>query len=86
MINELFGNGIISFLLGVIMGIIDEWNKKVMFFIIMFLTVLLVIGAFIIGPSNIYSVTNPWWMTLYGTFFIFLGMMIGKVVYRSVFE
>ncbi len=69
MINELLGQGIVSLFLGVFMGIIDEWNKKVMFGIVMFILLYVIISAIIIGPGNIYSDVHPWWMFLFTVFF-----------------
>lgn len=86
MINELFGYGIINYFIGVLMGVLDAWNKKLMFFIIIIGTVLLVIGAIIIGPGNIFSDSSPWWLFIYNVFFVVLGIWSGKIIYEGIFE
>lgn len=86
MMNILFGQAIIMFFIGVLMGNIDAWNKKVMHIIIIIGILLVVITSFYIGIDNIYSPENPWWRTIFGAVFVFIGMKVGEILHNEVFK
>jgi len=82
MINELFGQVMYDFFIGVFIGVIDEWNKKITFFIIMSALVLCVIGISIYGVDSIYS-GYPWWRNLFEIFFVVIGIECGNIIYKE---
>ncbi len=83
MINELFGQAIVDLFVGFLMGIINAWNKKVMFILLIIAIIFVIIGSFYVGIDNIYTESWPWWRTLYGIVWVVLGMFAGKAAYEE---
>ena len=58
MINELFGQAIIDFFVGALIGIIEAWNKKVLFGLIVIGLIIVIISYVVSGSA--YSAEYPW--------------------------
>ncbi len=87
MINELFGQAIVHFFIGTLMGTFYAWNKKLMFWLIIVLTIFTVISMFYVVPSNVFTAgENPWWLLLYTIFFVVIGMKVGEIIYEGTFK
>ncbi len=85
MINEVFGEAMVAFIVGVLFGILESWNKKVFFFLWVLGAAVTVIAVLIVGVSDIYT-DYPWWRNLVGIFFTVVGFLGGKIFYRSAFD
>ena len=83
MINELFGYAIVNCFIGVLLGIVYAWKKKVIIILMIVGTVLAIILSFYVGLDNIYSDANPWWRTLFSAAFVFIGIKIGEILYEG---
>ncbi len=77
MINELFGQAIYNFIIGILLGIINKWKPKILFVFLIIAIIFFIILVTITGPENIYSDTYPWWMAIYGLFFMMIGWSVG---------
>ena len=84
--NELFGYAIINCFIGVLIGIVYAWNKKVITIVMIVGIIFVVISSFYVGIDNIYSATNPWWKTLFSAAFVFIGIKIGEIIYKEDFK
>ena len=85
MINELFEEAILSSFMGLIIGVIDAWNKKVMFAIWLIVLIIFIPLNFYSG-TPIYSEAYPWWRTIFGVFFVIMGIISGKIMYKETFK
>ena len=84
MINELFGEAVLNLFIGVLIGIIWEWNEKIFYGLFIIGLILAIVGIIIIG--NPYGVEYPWWRTLFGVFFMVIGIECGKFIGRNKFK
>ncbi len=83
MINELFGQATIDFFMGILIGIIWVWKKKVIFVLLIIGIVLVIISSFYIGIDNLYTESYPWWKMIFGVVFVALGIGMGKILYKD---
>ena len=84
MINELFGEAIVSLFAGVLVGIIEAWNKKIFFMLFVLGLIFVIIGHIVAGSP--YSAEYPWWRTIFGVFFMVIGVFAGERIYKEVFN
>ena len=77
----------LSFIIGIIMGIVDAWKEKVMFFIWLGFIAFLVF-AFIYQPSTTFSeiYIYGWWQLPLQIALMVLGMKVGARMYKITFE
>ena len=84
MINELFGQAILGWFIGTLTGIVLVWNEKVFYTLFIIGLVAVIVGILILG--NPYSAEYPWWRTIFGVVFMFLGIQCGRVIGRAIFK
>ncbi|KKL78905.1 hypothetical protein LCGC14_2020170 [marine sediment metagenome] len=83
MINELFGDAVVGLFAGVLIGIIESWNKKVFFgLLVLGLIFVIIIHIFVGSP---YSAEYQWWRTIFGVVFVVIGAKVGNFIYEETF-
>jgi len=86
MIESLLLTSIRSFVIGLIMGIINGWNKKVMFFIWLMAVVIMAIIIFFVGEAMITNSNWNVWNWIFMLIFVNFGATIGYGSYKITFE
>lgn len=75
------------FFLGMLIGVLEEWNKKVMFFVWLIALIYSIwsIAATSYTPNlqTKYAISNWWWLLFIAL--LFFGEEIGRVMYRKTF-
>ncbi len=83
---SLLGNAIYSLLIGAVLGVIDEWNKKVFFVLWLLAVVFVVISIPFTGGVDMvyegYSLGEFFWRF----FWFVIGMFGGKGMYKEAFN
>ncbi len=86
MIESLFLTSFKSFVLGMLMGVVDAWNKKVTFGIWLLAVVSVLIGLCIEGQGYVDSLHWGVWNWTLMIVFVVFGMNVGKTVYTGMWR
>ncbi len=84
MINELFGQAIVNLFVGVLVGIVEAWNKKVFFVLFVIGLIIVIVSYLVLGSA--YSAEYPWWRTVFGIVFVAIGIFAGERIYKEAFN
>lgn len=80
-------NLILYFFIGIVIGIIDAWNKKVWFFIWGGILIIWILNA-ILYPSSLAKAfeTFIWWQFLINLTLLVIGIYNGRYIYNQTFR
>lgn len=76
---------IFSFCFGCLFGIINAWNKKVMFVLLLILILIIIVGAVTIPSEELETAFSLGSLVVRGIA-TFVGMWVGQVIYEETFE
>jgi len=78
-------SGIVQWLLGVVFGVMDAWNRKLTFVLWLILLISLICIAFFVTGTETFYTEN--WLVAIGRLIIgMFGIWCGNLSYKSVFE
>jgi len=78
-----------SYLMGVIMGIVDEWKRKLFFAIWILIVVIVIVGCYWgiqTGTPVIFTPSSPGWYYALTIPAVVLGMFTGSGIFKRVFR
>lgn len=81
---SLLGYAMYSLFIGFAIGVLKAWNKKVVFFIIVGLTIFMIIGISLMGVDTVYEGYKSW-MLLWQMMWVIIGIKSGEIIYESTF-
>jgi len=74
----------VYYLMGCLIGVIESWNKKVMFYIWLIGIIYILFCIFIIQKGDV-SWGEPWYYVLWELPLAILGIMSGRKIYKIIF-
>ncbi len=83
---ELIADLIFTFCVGFLLGVINAWNKKVYFFIVVALIVWVIIGVVLVPEQSSQAVKEAGINSLWNIISAFLGIFMGNKFYTINFE
>ena len=81
----LIENMILSYVLGIIMGVLDEWNKKIFFFFWILIVAIVLVGCYWgiqTGTPVVVTPSFPGWYYIFTIPVVVLGMFTGSKIFK----
>lgn len=81
-------NLVFYLILGMLIGVLDAWKRKLMFLVWFIAVVFIVVMGFINGINGTDNLTGNllWYQWFYQVGWIIIGMLMGKVIYKGIFN